>query len=156
MLRHWRLELSAAALNSLCRSTVQLPGSIVMRNFARFALSIGAVALFAGCGALPLSLSKGQGDIPPVAPPGAMPQRTNIIQRLAPASPYRLLYRFRFRHGGNPFAGLINVNGRLYGTTYAGGRYDYGTVYSATDAQIMPAAKLFLRSRRSSARTILE
>jgi uncharacterized repeat protein (TIGR03803 family) len=31
--------------------------------------------------------------------------------------------------GGNPKAGLISVKGRLYGTTYSGGQYDYGTIF---------------------------
>jgi uncharacterized repeat protein (TIGR03803 family) len=34
--------------------------------------------------------------------------------------------------GANPFAGLLNVNGTLYGTTYFGGSNDAGTVYSVT------------------------
>lgn len=32
--------------------------------------------------------------------------------------------------GINPFSGVINVNGTLYGTTVAGGRFSHGTVYS--------------------------
>jgi|SRR5579862_1691319 len=32
--------------------------------------------------------------------------------------------------GGNPRAGLISVNGMLYGTTYEGGSHDAGTVFS--------------------------
>jgi uncharacterized repeat protein (TIGR03803 family) len=32
--------------------------------------------------------------------------------------------------GASPYAGLINVHGTLYGTTYAGGAYDNGTVFS--------------------------
>ena len=31
--------------------------------------------------------------------------------------------------GRNPYARLIEVNGTLYGTTVAGGSYEYGTVY---------------------------
>ncbi|MGC1335938.1 MAG: choice-of-anchor tandem repeat GloVer-containing protein, partial [Candidatus Cybelea sp.] len=34
--------------------------------------------------------------------------------------------------GEYPYAGLINVNGTLYGTTYFGGAYDDGTVFSIT------------------------
>jgi uncharacterized repeat protein (TIGR03803 family) len=32
--------------------------------------------------------------------------------------------------GKNPYAGLINVNGTLYGTATAGGTHDAGTVFS--------------------------
>jgi uncharacterized repeat protein (TIGR03803 family) len=34
--------------------------------------------------------------------------------------------------GGEPYAGLINVGGTLYGTTYYGGANTYGTVFSIT------------------------
>jgi uncharacterized repeat protein (TIGR03803 family) len=34
--------------------------------------------------------------------------------------------------GAYPFAGLVDVNGTLYGTTYQGGAIDYGTVFSVT------------------------
>jgi uncharacterized repeat protein (TIGR03803 family) len=34
--------------------------------------------------------------------------------------------------GANPFAGLLNVNGTLYGTTEEGGAYGYGTVFKIT------------------------
>ena len=45
----------------------------------------------------------------------------------------RVLYRFAGgSDGANPFAGLINVNGTLYGTTAAGGPDSSGTVYSIT------------------------
>jgi uncharacterized repeat protein (TIGR03803 family) len=41
-----------------------------------------------------------------------------------------VLYTF---HGGNdgntPLAGLVNVNGTLYGTTFRGGNADKGTVF---------------------------
>ena len=32
--------------------------------------------------------------------------------------------------GANPYGGLIDVNGKLYGTTYNGGANGYGTVFS--------------------------
>ncbi|HEX4078162.1 MAG TPA: choice-of-anchor tandem repeat GloVer-containing protein [Rhizomicrobium sp.] len=38
------------------------------------------------------------------------------------------------RDGGLPQAGLIDVNGALYGTTNAGGEYNYGTVFSLDPA----------------------
>jgi uncharacterized repeat protein (TIGR03803 family) len=34
--------------------------------------------------------------------------------------------------GANPYAGLINVNGTLYGTTFYGGAHNAGTVFSVT------------------------
>jgi hypothetical protein len=47
-----------------------------MRILARRALSIGATMLFAGCGVLPLSLSKGQDDTQsPIVPSGFAAQR---------------------------------------------------------------------------------
>jgi uncharacterized repeat protein (TIGR03803 family) len=45
-----------------------------------------------------------------------------------------VLYRFAGSpDGSSPSAGLINVNGTLYGTTYSGGAYnDNGTVFSVS------------------------
>jgi uncharacterized repeat protein (TIGR03803 family) len=53
------------------------------------------------------------------------------------------MLRFRHSHwgiwsghgtsnGDEPKAGLLNVDGPLYGTTYSGGEYDVGTVFSIT------------------------
>jgi len=45
----------------------------------------------------------------------------------------KVLYSFAGRPDGtNPMAGLIDVNGTLYGTTRNGGTYDLGTVYSVS------------------------
>ena len=42
-----------------------------------------------------------------------------------------VLYAFQGgSDGANPYAGLINVKGTLYGTTRAGGMHSLGTVYS--------------------------
>lgn len=41
-----------------------------------------------------------------------------------------MLYSFLPRDGAHPVSGLIDVNGRLYGTTPNGGTHDEGTVYS--------------------------
>jgi uncharacterized repeat protein (TIGR03803 family) len=48
----------------------------------------------------------------------------------------RVLYRFKGgKDGSDPQAGLIVVNGVFYGTTYSGGKSDYGgTVFSVTTA----------------------
>jgi hypothetical protein len=46
-------------------------------GFGRYALSVSlATVMLAGCGVLPLNLSKGQDDMqPPIGVPGAVPQR---------------------------------------------------------------------------------
>lgn len=50
------------------------------------------------------------------------------------ASSYQVIYRFSGRPGGaqGPWAGLINVDGTLYGTTFLGGASGVGTVFSVT------------------------
>jgi uncharacterized repeat protein (TIGR03803 family) len=46
---------------------------------------------------------------------------------------YSVIYRFQGgSDGSNPYAGLINVNATLYGTTRYGGAHDAGTVFSVT------------------------
>lgn len=54
----------------------------------------------------------------------------------ANAATERVLYSFcsppHCTAGANPVAGLVNVNGTLYGTTGAGGANDNGTVFSIT------------------------
>ena len=48
-----------------------------------------------------------------------------------------VLHRFGYRHDGAvPQAALLDVNGTLYGTTYEGGTYEYGTVF-----EILPSGK---------------
>lgn len=44
----------------------------------------------------------------------------------------RILYNFRTAgyDGKNPWAALLPLNGKLYGTTYSGGQYGDGTVFS--------------------------
>ena len=52
----------------------------------------------------------------------------------------KILYRFATQGGSSdaavPDAGLIDVKGTLYGTTYFGGGCDEGTVYSVTTAGV--------------------
>jgi len=43
-----------------------------------------------------------------------------------------VLYSFKGGDGSSPYAGLLNVKGTLYGTTYDGGASNYGTVFSIT------------------------
>src|SRR5580704_15725375 len=47
---------------------------------------------------------------------------------------YSVLHSFKggFADGEEPFAGLVNVKGTLYGTTDKGGAYGDGTVFSIT------------------------
>jgi uncharacterized repeat protein (TIGR03803 family) len=48
---------------------------------------------------------------------------------------YTAIYSFGAPPDGQqPKAGLINVNGTLYGTTYVGGAHNYGTVFTVTTA----------------------
>jgi uncharacterized repeat protein (TIGR03803 family) len=92
-------------------------------------LSIG-IAMLARCGR----------SQPPIAAPGAIPQSSAVVPARTVAhrvrrasSSYQLLYRFagkRAADGGRPRAGLLKVNGTLYGTTSAGGLRNGGTVYS--------------------------
>jgi uncharacterized repeat protein (TIGR03803 family) len=86
------------------------------RDLNRFALGVCVtIVMLAGCG----------GSQPLIGAPGA------ILQ--APASTrYKSLYSFvkRSSDGQEPKASLIDVNGVFYGTTYAGGVYDDGTVFS--------------------------
>ncbi|MGA8576736.1 MAG: choice-of-anchor tandem repeat GloVer-containing protein [Candidatus Cybelea sp.] len=100
-------------------------------DYVRSALVCATTAVLSGCGALPLNLSKGQGDMPPIGSPGASQRSAGIA---APASSsYQLLYSFGGGADGvNPYAGLINVHGTLYGTTYGGGANGYGTVFNVT------------------------
>ena len=105
-------------------------------DFGRYALGIcSAAARLAGCGA----------SQPPIVAPGAMPQgsavATHASHHVLPASSFRVLYRFAGSpDGAIPYADLINVEGKLYGTTLEGGRsrcgygLGCGTVYSVTTA----------------------
>ena len=99
-------------------------------DFARFALSNCAVAaMLAGCGAL----GQGQDNMqPPIGAPGAM--RQTPPQGVLPAGSFKLVHQFDGSNGQQSQAGLINVNGTLYGTTNYGGKYDSGTVFSMTTA----------------------
>ena len=72
--------------------------------------------MLAGCG----------GSQPPIGAPGAMPQ-----SRASSSYGYSSLYSFGMAYDGQqPKAGLIDLNGTLYGTTYGGGKYVAGTVFS--------------------------
>jgi uncharacterized repeat protein (TIGR03803 family) len=54
---------------------------------------------------------------------------------ITPHGAYSVLYAFRndgTADGAWPWAGLINMNGVLYGTTAGGGAFSWGTVFSVT------------------------
>jgi len=83
-----------------------------------FIAGVGAIAALAGCG----GLREPQGATPPMA----------LAQRSI-GSAYRVLYSFRDHADGmHPLAGVIVVNGALYGTTLGGGSTGAGTVYRVT------------------------
>ena len=95
--------------------------------------------MLAGCG----------GSQPPIGAPAAMQQNLGgtapgsataarrVVHRIAPASSYEVLHAFQ-NHGiggALPQAGLIDLNGVLYGTASLGGsgcNYGCGTVFSVT------------------------
>lgn len=91
-----------------------------MKNLARYAISIGAAALFAGCG----------GWQPLVTAPGARGNTDDVGSPFGAARGYRLLFRFNGKDGAPEQ--LTALDGLLYGTTSGGGRNDAGTFYSVT------------------------
>jgi len=75
-----------------------------------------AVAMLFGCG----------GSQPPMGTPGSMSLRNA-------STSYKSLYSFgKGSDGQQPKAALIDVNGVFYGTTYGGGLYGDGTVFSVS------------------------
>ncbi|MGA2759433.1 MAG: hypothetical protein ABSF08_03800, partial [Candidatus Cybelea sp.] len=85
-----------------------------------YALSVCATsALLGGCGG-------GSGTPMRPSAAGITEERTHV----RPA--YTLFYSFKggAGDGANPWAGLVNVKGTLYGTTYDGGANDNGAVFS--------------------------
>lgn len=87
--------------------------------------------MLAGCGA----------SQPPIGVPGAMPQSSALAARTNSTN-YKVVHSFRgYPDGRLPLAGLMDVGGRLYGTTHWGGtnsdckvyplgNYGCGTVFS--------------------------
>jgi uncharacterized repeat protein (TIGR03803 family) len=56
-----------------------------------------------------------------------------IVYSITPSGQETVLYRFQeYSEGAHPHAGLIPVNGALYGTTRDGGAHDCGTVFKVT------------------------
>jgi uncharacterized repeat protein (TIGR03803 family) len=52
----------------------------------------------------------------------------------AEATSYRVVYSFKPKRGDAPWASLIKVGGRLFGTTTGGGTHNNGTVFSVQPA----------------------
>lgn len=54
------------------------------------------------------------------------------VFEVTPSGHERVLHNFKGSDGAYPSAGLIALNGTLYGTTTQGGKYNLGTVFSIT------------------------
>lgn len=94
--------------------------------FGRYVLSgFFVAAMLAGCGALPVSLSKGQDDTQPAigeAPAHAIRLGRTSSHISGNTPRFRILYRFKSGIDAQvPEADLIAVSGVLYGTTVSGG-----------------------------------
>ena len=72
------------------------------------------------------------GSQPPIGAPGRVTQSRRTL-----ASGYGQLYRFHLRiDGTDPYSGLLDVNGLLYGTTWRGGISGNGTVFSVSTSGV--------------------
>ncbi|HEY2476362.1 MAG TPA: choice-of-anchor tandem repeat GloVer-containing protein [Candidatus Cybelea sp.] len=99
-----------------------------MRTFAQSALTVSlAAGLLGGCG----------GSQPLISAPSAVPQSREIAptrilaHHSAPGSSYQVLYSFAGSpDGAFSVAGLIYLDGTLYGTTSEGGTAGLGTIFS--------------------------
>jgi uncharacterized repeat protein (TIGR03803 family) len=90
-------------------------------GFSRYALcAITAASLLSACG----------GSQPPIGVPLSEALRGSMSNARGVARSYVTLFSFDNSDGASPFAGLLNVNGTLYGTTYYGGTQGDGTVFS--------------------------
>ncbi len=98
-----------------------------MSEACRYGLGFCAgVALLAGCGG-------GSGTPLSPSPAGPSTALRASAERTRSNVRYKVLYNFGGSgDGANPYAGLVNVKGMLYGTTYAGGANGDGTVFSIT------------------------
>lgn len=109
-----------------------------MRTIAFFRLALGssvAAAFFASCGG-----GSQTGFNPVTGFQGADSAPRAASLRRDYSRDYSVLFSFDESDGASPYAGLVNVNGILYGTTYAGGRGENcresgcGTVFSVTSS----------------------
>ena len=107
-----------------------------MRTFAPSALSIClATALLVACGGSqptgvpPAPLSAGL----PAGRPLLYGRGDGTLFAIGTSGKETVLHKFGGSpDGANPTADLVEVNGTLYGTTYAGGTYGGGTVFAVT------------------------
>ncbi|MGA9274164.1 MAG: choice-of-anchor tandem repeat GloVer-containing protein, partial [Candidatus Cybelea sp.] len=71
---------------------------------------------------------------PALSEPGEFPRKSKrapgTVFSITPGGTERVLHSFNGTDGANPYAALIAVKGLLYGTTEAGGAYNYGVVFS--------------------------
>ena len=70
---------------------------------------------------------------------GGTTQKTygyGIVYKVTPSGTYHVLHKFAGypKDGANPYAGLLALSGKLYGTTAGGGAYSSGTVYEITSS----------------------
>jgi uncharacterized repeat protein (TIGR03803 family) len=94
---------------------------MIVRNLARCAFVIPAGALMlAGCGAV--------NTVSSLSAAGPTSVRTH------PKGGYSLLFSFTGANGKYPEAGVINLNGTLYGTTYYGGPNSLGAVFAISSS----------------------
>jgi len=115
-------------------------------NFARYALGVCAATMLVGCGGV---LRQAQDDMrlsPSVGGPscfdGACAERSRSAQhditaeRTHARPAYSVLFSFKGKSGVFPYAGLLDVNGTLDGTTLIGGAKcsprGCGTVFAIT------------------------
>ena len=62
---------------------------------------------------------------------GGAPSGWGTVFSVTPSGTEKVLYRFLAgKDGAHPYAGLIDVGGTLYGTTYQGGTHGAGTVFT--------------------------
>ena len=91
-----------------------------MRTWLFRALSIATLSMLADCGASQTPSGVSQQALPAQKP---LAKAFNVVHRFGGAG-----------DGSNPTAGLVAIDGTLYGTTNRGGSYGYGTVYSIDPA----------------------
>jgi uncharacterized repeat protein (TIGR03803 family) len=89
-------------------------------SLGRYALSVCAAELLAGCGGSGTPLSPSLGRL--------------TAELTRPGVAYKVLYDFKGGSGDGeyPYAGLVKVKDTLYGTTSKGGASSNGTVFSIT------------------------
>ena len=102
--------------------------AVVLAGCARFSQSpLPSTVPNAGMRALPANGPWLCGSAPSAKPRGA---------NATPAgNAYKNIYKFKASpDGGSPYGALLPLNGKLYGTTYAGGKYGFGAVFETSTA----------------------